>query len=555
MSPDVPIATWTSVSHACSFLSAMTPTSPRSTKIKFLDLFAGCGGLSLGLEEAGLELVAAVEKSPMAAETHHRNFHHEGPWTEEHRKRWREQVEDPLSVAEQVERGTVVGDIWELLDDEEAMEAIRNGFDDPDRCVIVGGPPCQGFSMAGLRDPADERNLLPRAFLKFVDQLEPAAVVIENVAGINMAFSTRGGEEDDESEFAQLRLALEKTGPKYVVQPVEVNARHFGIPQNRPRMMLIALRKDLAKAKRIAGPEDSSRPWRSVDAFEALKEGSEYMPHLRLVPKIGSMVDKERKGKRQPFEYTAGHGLIDIDVKGYCPRTRLFSLDTWVKCREKPRDYRESDYRFARKMTRPRTGPRRRSPTRLMNHNQRNHSDPVRKRFALYRLFATKEFQDHFKQTRRVHKRVPSLNAVLGLRSRLANDDEAKRAIKDVLEDLVDDCPKRLKDNPDDNLVDVVMRLGTRKHSQRVVSANAPAPTVVTLPDDYVHPFEDRIMTVRELARFQSFPDWFEFCSKETTGSHRRKVEVPQYSQVGNAVPPLMAQAIGELLMELLTDD
>jgi len=102
--------------------------------------------------------------------------------------------------------------------------------------------------------------------------------------------------------------------------------------------------------------------------------------------------------------------------------------------------------------------------------------------------------------------------------------------------------------------VDVVMRLATLKHTQRVVKDDEPAPTVVTLPDDYVHPSEARIMTVTELARLQSFPDWFEFRSKETTGSHRRKVEVPQYTQVGNAVPPLMAQAIGELIRDLLDD-
>ena len=81
----------------------------------------------------------------------------------------------------------------------------------------------------------------------------------------------------------------------------------------------------------------------------------------------------------------------------------------------------------------------------------------------------------------------------------------------------------------------------------------SPAPTVVTLPDDYIHPKESRIMTVRELARIQSFPDKFEFRSKETTGSHRRREEVPQYSQVGNAVPPLMAEAIGKLLKEALS--
>jgi DNA (cytosine-5)-methyltransferase 1 len=111
---------------------------------------------------------------------------------------------------------------------------------------------------------------------------------------------------------------------------------------------------------------------------------------------------------------------------------------------------------------------------------------------------------------------------------------------------------RRFVQSDDKSLVDVVMRLATRKHTQRVVSETGPAPTVVTLPDDYIHPLDARIMTVRELARIQSFPDWFEFRSKETTGSHRRRVEVPQYSQVGNAVPPLMAEAIGDLLCEAL---
>jgi DNA (cytosine-5)-methyltransferase 1 len=67
----------------------------------------------------------------------------------------------------------------------------------------------------------------------------------------------------------------------------------------------------------------------------------------------------------------------------------------------------------------------------------------------------------------------------------------------------------------------------------------------VSLPDDYVHPEVPRTMTVREMARFQSFPDSFEFRAKETTGSLRRRVEVPQYTQVGNAVPPKMALAVG----------
>lgn len=75
---------------------------------------------------------------------------------------------------------------------------------------------------------------------------------------------------------------------------------------------------------------------------------------------------------------------------------------------------------------------------------------------------------------------------------------------------------------------------------------------MVTLPDDYVHPSEPRIFTVREMARFQGFPDAFEFLGKETTGAHRRRIEVPQYSQVGNAVSPWLSFAVGKRIAELL---
>ena len=74
----------------------------------------------------------------------------------------------------------------------------------------------------------------------------------------------------------------------------------------------------------------------------------------------------------------------------------------------------------------------------------------------------------------------------------------------------------------------------------------------MSLPDDFVHYTYPRTLTVREMARLQSFADSFVFYSKETTGAHRRKLEVPQYTQVGNAVPPLLARAVGEQLMTVL---
>ena len=97
-----------------------------------------------------------------------------------------------------------------------------------------------------------------------------------------------------------------------------------------------------------------------------------------------------------------------------------------------------------------------------------------------------------------------------------------------------------------------LIELATRKHSQRALRADQPSPTVLSLPDDFVHYAEPRTLTVREMARIQSFPDSFVFHSKETTGAARRRFEVPQYTQVGNAVPPLLARAMGLHLIAVL---
>ena len=97
-----------------------------------------------------------------------------------------------------------------------------------------------------------------------------------------------------------------------------------------------------------------------------------------------------------------------------------------------------------------------------------------------------------------------------------------------------------------------VERFGTRKHSQRVIKKECPSPTVLTIPDDLIHPFEDRTLTVREMAALQGFKNSFIFYGKITTGGTKRRREVPQYSQVGNAVPPPLGRAIGERLIKLL---
>ena len=95
-------------------------------------------------------------------------------------------------------------------------------------------------------------------------------------------------------------------------------------------------------------------------------------------------------------------------------------------------------------------------------------------------------------------------------------------------------------------------RFNLKKRSIIPLDENDVTPTLTTLPDDYIHYSEPRILTVREYARIQTFYDWFEFKGKYTTGGKRRQTEVPRYTQIGNAIPPLFGEQSGIILMELI---
>ena len=92
----------------------------------------------------------------------------------------------------------------------------------------------------------------------------------------------------------------------------------------------------------------------------------------------------------------------------------------------------------------------------------------------------------------------------------------------------------------------------TKKNIRQRWSGDQPSATVMTIADDYISPWENRTFSVREMARCQSFDDSFEFLGKRTTGGLRRRVEVPQYTQVGNAVPPLLAKAVVSEILKVL---
>lgn len=92
----------------------------------------------------------------------------------------------------------------------------------------------------------------------------------------------------------------------------------------------------------------------------------------------------------------------------------------------------------------------------------------------------------------------------------------------------------------------------TKKNIRQRWAADQPSATIVTIADDYISPWEARTFSVREMARCQSFDDSFEFLGKRTTGGLLRRKEIPQYSQVGNAVPPLLAKAVALEIRKVL---
>lgn len=445
----------------------------------------------MGLEQAGFELALAVEKSDMAAETFFHNFVERIVEQED----WEKFSSPDTSVLQQAKKKLVVKELAAVLQCKELLSQLKA----QDIDLVAGGPPCQGFSLAGRRNPADVRNKLPWQFLEFVEAVHPKAVVIENVSGMKQDFLKHG----QSSPFDQLRIALSETGPGYKVQPVLLNAMHFGTPQHRPRVMLIGLRADVAE---ILGFEGSSQTWKSE--FDHIQT-TLFNRRPVVAPKATHFGEDI---------LTVADAIGDLSDDGYIENINIseFANEMRESTEWMPKRVRASYSKGA-----------------LPNHARRRHAPHIETRFRLYQYIRDQGLNAKILN-------IPKVEGVSknGLRvmvaEALGNTSLPAKAPDGVTlaEDKID-------------LVTAIMELGTKKHSQRPLKWSAPSPTVVSLPDDYVHPSLPRTLTVRELARFQSFPDAFEFRAKETTGSLRRRFEVPQYTQVGNAVPPKMAKAVG----------
>lgn len=183
-----------------------TLLKPYLDSYNFVDLFAGCGGLSEGFLMNGFNLVAANEFDKNIFLTN--KFNH-SKYADESK--------------------FILGDVTK----DETKQQIINACNGTHVDVILGGPPCQGFSYAGWRDPDDERNQLFRDFVSLVLELKPYFFVMENVLGI---LTMRNGEA-----IKEIIKAFSDVG--YIVnEPLKMNAADYGVPQRRKRVILIGCR-------------------------------------------------------------------------------------------------------------------------------------------------------------------------------------------------------------------------------------------------------------------------------------------------------------------------
>lgn len=349
----------------------------QNNKLKVVDIFSGCGGLSYGFEMSGYNILLGIDNWIDSLHTFKHNH-----------KNSEILCKDVSKITKK--------DIEEIIGNERVD-------------VLVGGPPCQGFSLAGKRDNNDNRNKLVMDYVKIVKDLNPKFFVLENVLGL---LSMKDGKNN--LVIDNLKKAFSKIGYQISYKPLF--AHYYGVPQKRQRVFIVGNRL-------------------GID-FEFPKPTND--------------------GLKSKF-ITVGEAISDL------PLLEKDFGEEVVKYKSNPK----SNYQ---KMMRKKSGL-------LRNHTKSAHSE----------------------QTTKVINLVPE-------------GGNWK------------DLPKEFQN------------IRSYSNTWRRLDSKLPSVTIDTGHRHHFHYKANRVPTVRESARIQSFPDSFEFKGTRTS----------QFKQVGNAVPPLLAKAVAE---------
>jgi len=442
--------------------------------LKHIDLFAGCGGLSLGLEQAGFTSIFVNEINKDALESYivNRDYLLGGVAFNENKALHSNDIcslnKTKLEEIQSNLKSLDIGVVFE-----------RNGESNID--VIAGGPPCQGYSRIGhRRSYGVDKNKLPSNLLykhmgKFIRFMKPRIFLFENVEGLKTAKWTSNGEKGEiwQSVWGYFSELAKKEN--YKIRWSLLHSKKYGIPQNRPRVMIVGIRNDVVSCSSIL----------SLKNDESDAVSCNFLPYPVITP---------------PPDV--------IDVLGDL-------IDTSIKEVLLSNNYPEDSF-----------------------CTSKYPSDPEG------------SIQEYFRMSKNGKK--------MTARGDLITEHVYSRHRKDVV-DRFDYMISNNGEYPVD--------FKTKKFAQRVLpkrwNGQGPNITITSLPDDYVHFEQPRSITVREWARLQMFPDWYQFKGPRTTGGERRagnpidnlyERDVPKYSQIGNAVPVSLAKCIGRHFKRILLD-
>lgn len=470
----------------------------RGEPLRVLDLFSGCGGFSLGFQAAGFQIVGNVEIDQLAAQSHTCNFHGNAPTV--------------VQAAHAKARDITKTEPEELARELGLETPLARAVD-----VIVGGPPCQAFARVGrakLRQVAehpeafrlDPRGNLYLRFLHYIRKFRPLAIVMENVPDV----INYGGHNIPE-ETCDL---LEQHG--YSARYTLLNSVFYGVPQMRERMFLIAILAELGPE--VAFPKPTH--WADLPVgYQGSRQVALKHLQLQLTETDAYYLAPPKTTPRLAAAVTAEEALRDLPpIDGHLNGTIKRGTRRLDQFLGYPKGVRLSD--FAREM---RDWPGLRTEGGIWDH-------VIRCTPRDYPLFRKMRPGDQYPEAFQLALRLL--------------DEKLAHARTNGAPDF--------HTSPDYHLARkaTVPPYDPSKfpNKWRKMEADMPARTLMAHlgKDTYSHIHYDdsqaRMISVREAARLQSFPDAFRFCGTMN----------PAFRQIGNAVPPLLARAVGRCLKRQL---